>query len=183
MIFSLRSKQTTLFEERYYGPYDKLFNYCFDSDNFKYSVSSRQIPDEPSDSGIVDFVTVMIVNSEKSLPVLIAEIKDECWADRAETRRLADEQIRRGFDAVVSDCPSSLLRLWGLSLLGTSTRIYCVDIATRLIQPTYQAQPGPTRLLPPSFLKNERDLDLLSQEGFERMKEIVDDILSSVTDL
>lgn len=68
---------------------------------------------------------------------------------------------------------SPIPRLWGLCVLSTSTRIYCGEKESNQVNP----QPIPhsehsTPIIPPT----EWDLDLLSQEGFDKMKNIVADI-------
>jgi len=111
----------------------------------------------------------------------MAEIKDDGWASIADYRLEADEQLRRRYEIMLHTCP--LPRLWGLNLLGTSARIYQGDVATRTITPPYQARPCEDYILPREFLKGEWDLDILSQEGFDRMKEIVADITTAATAL
>lgn len=68
--------------------------------------------------------------------------------------------------------------IWGLSVLGTSMRVYYGDEEADEVTPYLLPRPEPVYLLPPSFLAGKWDLDLLSQKGFEKMKEIVTDILS-----
>ena len=111
----------------------------------------------------------------------MAEIKDNGWASIANNRLQADEQLRRQYDAMPHTCP--LPRLWGLSLLGTSARIYQGDVATGAITPPYQARPREDYVLPLEFLEGEWGLDILSQDGFDRMKEIVVDITTAVAAL
>ena len=78
---------------------------------------------------------------------------------------------------MLDDCPTP--HLWRLSVLGTSVRVYCCDKALYKVSPQAISRPAPlSRVLSPSFLAEEWDLDLLSQEGFEKMKEIVTDILT-----
>ena len=107
----------------------------------------------------------------------MADTKDDGWASIASARHKADEQLRRRYEVMLDTCP--LPRLWGLSLLGTSARIYCGDVAARTITPRYQARPREDYILPLEFLKGEWDLDILSQEGFNKMKEIVTDIMTA----
>ncbi|KAK0220391.1 hypothetical protein IW262DRAFT_1384291 [Armillaria fumosa] len=173
-IFSICRQQNQPFEFRYYGPYDKLLNYCFDS--FRFFVA-LQPPSELDTSDTVNFIVFIVVFNEQRQPVLIADIKDDGWASKPAFRLAADEQIRRWYDSMMPECP--LPRLWGLSLLGTSLRVYCGDIATYTLQPEYQTRPDPNRVLPRNFLEGQWDLDILSQEGFNKMKEIVTDILAA----
>ncbi|KAK0449326.1 hypothetical protein EV421DRAFT_1410337 [Armillaria borealis] len=170
-IFSICRQQNQPFEYRYYGPYDKLLNYCFETDSFQFFVAPQYPPSELSAR---DFIVVF---NEQRQPVLIAEIKDDGWAGKPDFRLAADELVRRRYDFMMPECP--LPRLWGLSLLGTSLRVYRGDIATGTLQPDYQARPDPNRILPLNFLEGEWDLDILSQEGFNKMKEIVTDILTA----
>ncbi|KAF6753129.1 hypothetical protein DFP72DRAFT_1011162 [Ephemerocybe angulata] len=115
-------------------------------------------------------------------PVLIFDIQDPAWATRAHLRLEADRRMHQRYDYAsqhrydhtsnLNDCP--LPHLWGLSLLGTSLRVYCGDVATGVIEPVSEDPPSP---LPPDFLEGAWDIDILSQEGFWKMKEIVGDIV------
>jgi len=109
--------------------------------------------------------------------VLIAEIKDDGWAHKADLRYSVDDQIRRRYDTKLSDC--RLPRLWGLRLLGTSLRVYCATIATGTIEPDFVHRPSPNHTLPRDFLEGAWDIDILSPEGFNKMKEIVTDVLAA----
>lgn len=102
--------------------------------------------------------------------LIIAEIKDDAWAHKADLRYSADEQIRRRYDAMLGDCP--LPRLWGLSLLGTSLRVCCGTGFTETIEPDFVPRPSPSRILPRGFLEGAWAIDILSPEGFNKMKEI-----------
>jgi len=110
-------------------------------------------------------------------PVVIVEVKDDSWAQKGELRYRADKQMRDRYGLMLDD--SATPRLWGLSVFGTSVRVYCGDKASYEVTPQAVPRPEPlSRVLSPSFLAREWDLDLLSQEGFEKMKEIVTDILT-----
>ncbi|KAN0118110.1 hypothetical protein V8E52_005371 [Russula decolorans] len=166
----------------YYGPYDKLLNYCF-GDSFQYFVAPQS---PPSDLGLRDtvvFVVFLVVFDANRHPVLIAEVKDDAWAHKADLRYSADDQIRRRYDAMLGDCP--LPRLWGLSLLGTSLRVYCGTVATETIEPDFVplSRPSPRRILPRDFLEGAWDIDILSPEGFNKMKEIITDVLAAAAAL
>jgi hypothetical protein len=80
---------------------------------------------------------------------------------------------------MLRDCP--LPRLWGLSLLGTSLRVYCGDVVTGDVEPAFENRPSPGRIFPRKFLEGAWNIDILSQEGFAKMKEIVGDIVQSPT--
>src|SRR5258708_7632743 len=184
-IFDICRQQREPLENRYYGPYDKLLNYCF-GDSFQYFVAPQR---PPSGSNLtlrdtVDFVTVVflvVFDANDRRPVLIAEIKDDAWAHKADLRYSADDHIRRRYDALLGDCP--LPRLWGLSLLGTSLRVYCGTLATETIEPDFVPRPSPSRILPRHFLEGAWDIDILSPEGFNKMKEIITDVLAAAAAL
>ena len=104
-------------------------------------------------------------------PVLIAEIKDDTWNASPDTRLKADTQIRSRFDQMLRECPIPCL--YALSLLGTSLRVYRGDVANREIRPELVLRPDPNCTLPDDFLEGAWKIDVLSQEGFDKMKEIV----------
>ena len=166
-----RAKRTT-FENRYYGPYDKLLNYCF-GESFTYYID----PQKPlrDDSRDADFVFFLVVLNSNNKPVLIFEVKDDSWVEKAELRYRADDQMRNKYALMLDECPLS--RLWGLSLLGTSARIYCGDTASFDMQPPATVHSHESRALPTAFLAGEWAIDILTKEGFAKMMEIVTDIL------
>ena len=158
-----RAKHST-FENRYYGPYDKLLNYCFGSE-FTFYVAPQNPPARDS-RDTVDFIVFLVVFNSSDKPVLIVEVKDDSWAQKAELRYRADNQMRHWYGLMLDDCPTP--RLWGLSVLGTYVRVYCDDKASYDVTPEAIPRPEPlSRVLSPSFLAGEWDLDLLSQEEDE----------------
>ncbi|KIL60254.1 hypothetical protein M378DRAFT_168267 [Amanita muscaria Koide BX008] len=82
---------------------------------------------------------------------------------------------------MLHNCP--LPRLWGLSLLGTSLRVYAGDVATGELEPVFIDRPSPSRILPRDFLEGGWNIDILSQEGFNKMKEIVKEIIRNAAAL
>ncbi|PPQ89101.1 hypothetical protein CVT25_006474 [Psilocybe cyanescens] len=106
-------------------------------------------------------------------------VKDDAWTIRAGLRFEADEQIRQRYDFMLGDCP--LPCLWGLSLLGTSLRVYCGEVVTGDVEPAFENCPSPGGIFPRNFLEGAWNIDILSQEGFAKMKEIVRDIVGNVT--
>ncbi|KAI8989015.1 hypothetical protein BD414DRAFT_322776 [Trametes punicea] len=132
MIFDHARARYATFESHYYGPYDKLLNYCFGT--------SFQFYDK----------------NDKS--VLIVDVKDDSWAQKAELRYRADKQMRDWYALMLDECP--IPRLWGLSLLGTFMGVYCGDTASYDVDPPAIPRPEPvTRVLYPN-LAGEWDLDI-----------------------
>jgi len=170
-IFNISRNQNVPFESRYYGPYDRLFNYAVTEGSFTFCLAVQTAPDDTSPCDPVDSVVYMVVLNQEQNPVLIAEIKDDRWANVADKRQRADTQMRQRFDQMVYDCP--IPRLYGLSLLGTSLRVYCADKVTRQVTPQYVGRPDVNRTLPPDFLEGQWGVDILSPDGLRKMQEIV----------
>lgn len=99
--------------------------------------------------------------------MLIVEIKDDSWVDTPDRRFKVD--------AILPHC--ALPRLWGLSLLGTSLRVYCGDSVTSDVKPVVGDRRS--HVLPHNFLEGAWNIDILSQEGFTKMKEVIRDSISS----
>ena len=165
------------FENCYYGPYIKLLNYCF-GDSFQYFVAPQIPLSDTSFSELDSGFAFLVVFDANRCPVLFAEIRDDFWTHDYSGRYRADGQIRDRYDEMTGNCP--LPRLWGLSLLGTSLRVYCATVTTGAIEPDPEPCPSPS----PStesrgfrdLLRGAWDIDILSPEGFNKMKEIVMDI-------
>ncbi|PPQ88996.1 hypothetical protein CVT25_005094 [Psilocybe cyanescens] len=179
-IFEVCRHELQPLENRYYGPYNKLLTYCFGPDSYEFFIAPHSPPAEFSPRDTVDFVFLIVFDIQRR-PVLMAEIKDDAWTTRADLRFKADEQIRQRYDSMLGDCP--LPRLWGLSLLGTSLRVYCGDVVTGDVEPVFENRPSPSRILPRNFLEGAWNIDILSQEGFAKMKKIVGDIVDNVAAL
>jgi hypothetical protein len=181
--FEHSRQRREVFENRYYGPYDKLLNYCFGSD-FTFYVAPQNPPtDNTSDDNPCDdlgFILVLIVFNNNNQPVLVVEVKDDYYARKPQYRYDADKLMRGRYDFIVDDCPTP--RLWGLSLLGTSMRVYCANKTTNRITPPYIPRDS-DRVLASSFLAGEWDVDILSESGFAKMKEIVTDIFTHTANM
>jgi hypothetical protein len=176
-IFNHARAKRTVFENHYYGPYDKLLNYCF-GDSFNFYVAPQNPPRDDSRDAI-DSIFLVVFDSEDK-PVLLVEVKDDSWLEKAELRYRADDQMRSKYALMLEEC--SLPRLWGLSLLGTSARAYCGDTTSFDVQPPAVVRSNELRVLPKTFLAGEWAIDILTQEEFAKMKEIVTDILGHASD-
>jgi hypothetical protein len=75
------------------------------------------------------------------------------------------------FDQMLPIC--AIPRLYGLSLLGTSLRVYCGDKVTGEVTPHFVDCPDVNRILPPDFLEGQWDLDILSPDRLRKMQEII----------
>ncbi|KIJ24730.1 hypothetical protein M422DRAFT_237347 [Sphaerobolus stellatus SS14] len=169
-----RARSTTL-ENRYYGPYNKLLDYCF-GNTFAYYVAPQKLPTDDNRE-TVDFIVFLVVFDNNGKPVFLLDVKNDNWAQNPELRFRADKQMRERYALMLHDCP--VPRLWGLSVLGTSMRVYCGDTQTLNVDPPSIPRPEPSgRVLSHSFLADGWSVDIMSQDGFTKMKEIVTDILT-----
>jgi hypothetical protein len=163
--------QNTPFEYCYYATYDRLLNHTLIQDSgFTFIISLQTTPAE-SDH-------FMVVLDLEQKPILIVNIKDDGWANVPHRRRSADTFMRDRFDQMLYSCP--LPQLYGLSLLGTSLRVYCGEKATCKVTPKFSGRPDEDRVLPRDFLEGQWNVDILSQDGFLKMKEIVSYITANV---
>ncbi|KAF8902279.1 hypothetical protein CPB84DRAFT_1776380 [Gymnopilus junonius] len=179
-MFQLRSGELAPIQGRYNGPYNKILNYCFDTFDF---FIAPEFPRNQTASSFhvnsLDPEISFIVFNAQYLPVLFVQIKPDGWASRPDLRLKADKEMREQYDSLTSTCP--VPHLHGLSLLGTSLRVYCGDCFTREIEPTFEGRPSYYHALPFDFLEGAWNLNILSQEGFIKMKEIVEYIFARET--
>ncbi|KAF8337875.1 uncharacterized protein EI90DRAFT_3040887 [Cantharellus anzutake] len=166
-FFEVVRQQNGSHRSRYPGPYNTLLNYSLTKESFTLLLCPQSTLDEILAHDPVDFVVFYVITTAQQKPVLIAEIKDD-RSDGLSTRLKADAQIRQRYDELLRHCP--IPRLYGLSLLGTSLRIYCGHRDTGNITPRFVDRPC---VLPPDFLEGGWDLDILSPAGFNKMQEIV----------
>ncbi|KAF9450699.1 hypothetical protein P691DRAFT_664751 [Macrolepiota fuliginosa MF-IS2] len=191
-IFERARTKCATFEKWCYGLYNKLLNYCFGGLLHFLCCSPG-----PSWGWHSRHCRIIRLVDTKGKPVIIVEVGDGSWAEKAELRCRADKKCRIGsprtcsnfpmlrffcelrFSLMLEECP--IPHLWGLSLLGTKMRVYCGDKASYVVAPEAVARPEPSKcLLPPGFLVGRWDLDILSREGFEKVKEVVGDIFARV---
>ena len=170
-LLDIFNDQNALIESRYYGPYDRLLNYAVIEGSFTFFVAPQTASHETSPRDTIEFVVFMVVLNQEQKPVLIAEIKDDRWANKPDKRQRADAQMRQRFDQMLPNC--AIPRLYGLSLLGTSLRVYCGDKVTGEVTPHFVGRPNVDRILPPNFLERQWDFNILSPDGLRKIQEIV----------
>ncbi|KAK6966726.1 hypothetical protein R3P38DRAFT_3091571 [Favolaschia claudopus] len=103
-IFEVSRATMGTLEHRYYGPYDKLLNYCFNG----FDYFRRQ-------------------------PVFLIEVKDDSHLEAPSKRVAADLQMRARFDDLLYKCPLPILH--GLSVMGTTMRVYSGDAKAMTLDP------------------------------------------------
>lgn len=179
-IFETCRHQHIALEARYYGPYDALLNYLTSRVAYRFEFfiapAPQCIPNTIDQNQLVDFVVCLRdrdgphANLEQK-PVIIVEVKDDQSANSATLRLQADEQIRIRFHQMLPNCP--IPRLYGISFLGTSMRVYCGDTATGDVIPELIDNPDPDSVPPPDLLEGRWDIDVLSPVGAMRMHEVM----------
>ncbi|KAF7340991.1 hypothetical protein MSAN_02084500 [Mycena sanguinolenta] len=168
-IFTVSRRGSGSPEDWYSGPYDKMLNYCF-GDGFDFIVA-RQAPPAHDSGGNLDFLVHVLVLDKNCLPVLLLVVKDDTHLHNPSKRGATDIQMRFQYDQLLHRCP--LPTLYGLSLLGTKMRVYTGNTVSMKVNPPSVEQPA-RGAVDSSFLADQWDLDILSHEGFLKMKEIVD---------
>ena len=143
---------------------DRLLNFAVIEGSFNFFLAPQTALDETAARDAVDFDVFMVVLNPEQKPVFIVEIKADTWANKPDKRQRANTQTHQRFDQMLPNC--AIPRLYGLSLLGTSLRIYCGDKVTG-------GRPDVDRVLPPDFLEGQWDLDILSLDGLKKTQEIV----------
>ncbi|KAJ7716885.1 hypothetical protein B0H14DRAFT_3522163, partial [Mycena olivaceomarginata] len=93
-------------EDRYYGAYDKLLNYCFG-------------PAKREGADAVDVIVYLIVRDAKQRPVFLLEVKDDTHREVPSLRHAADTQMRDRYNQLLYACPSAM---------GTDIRVYTGDV-------------------------------------------------------
>ena len=172
-LFDYARRKTPAVANRFYGAYNGLLSYCFKLSEF--AIAPQLTPKDDNGVPIGELVVYIIVYDTTTFhPVLLVEVKDDHWAESAETRLRADQSMRQHLDEMLAECDRP--RLWGLSLLGTAMRVYRADKATHDVRPPFSAHRDRGQAPPPDYLEGEWNLDIMTQDGFDKMREIVDEI-------
>ncbi|KXN84073.1 hypothetical protein AN958_00488 [Leucoagaricus sp. SymC.cos] len=170
---SIRNRPMS-FPFRYHGSYLTLLYYCFREPDFMFLVAPQPIPKDGRIRDAVNYNICLGLPRNSNDLVCLVEVKDDHWNLSADLRYLADQQMRNRYSEMLEACP--LPRLWGISLLGTKMRVYCGDTVTNTVDPPVSPLLEPLAGPTSDFLAGEWNLDILSQDGFQMMKEIVGDI-------
>jgi hypothetical protein len=118
----------------------------------------------------MNFIECLLVVDAKKRPVFLLEVKDDAFATLPSKRQAADDQMRDRYCDLILQCPLPIL--YGLSVLGTKMRVYSGDTEKRILHPA--RVPVDPEIFPGhEHLAHEWDTDILSDEGFTKMKEIV----------
>src|SRR5260221_5602396 len=97
-IFDVARNQNTSIESRYYGSYDRLFNYAVIEGSFNFFLAPPTSLDGTSARDAVDFVVFMVILNQKQKPVLTAEIRDDRWPSGPDKPPRACTHRRQRYD-------------------------------------------------------------------------------------
>jgi hypothetical protein len=148
------------------GAISKLLYYIFPA--FKFYVRPSSTADRSNP------LPFLVVCTSDGNPVLFVGVRDAGWADRADLRLRADEEMRKEFDHLMVDCP--IPRLYGLSCLGQSLCVYRGTKDTCMLEPPPTPRPDRSDALEPSFLADQWNLDIMSDKAFATIKKIIAEI-------
>jgi len=159
-------------ESLYNGVYNALLSYLFPPTE-RYIVTPK--PMQPPADWSTDPGVVFIVE-KASQPVFFLEVKPPAYYAHRSCRAVADEQMRAQFlelaDAV------KLPVLHGVSALGTRLCFYSFQSDTNMLTPPRVLKDlGSMKdVAPPT----RWDVDLLSEEGEAKMRQVVDEVKAMV---
>lgn len=140
---------------------DTLLNCCFEGFQLLRRATKTLFDDGRDD---VYFIVFRVVPGRVDNHVLVLKVEDDVWKQKAELRYRAEGGDARSvrFGALVlDDCPTN--HLLGIGVLGTPYAPTVVTRETFELTPTRAPRPDPLRrVLPPRFLAEEWDSDVLS---------------------
>ncbi|KIJ36919.1 hypothetical protein M422DRAFT_781977 [Sphaerobolus stellatus SS14] len=73
-----------------------------------FYIAPQNLPADNSRE-VVDFILPLVVFNDNDQPVLIVEVKDDIWAQKAEFRYRTDKQMRESYQLMLDDCPTPSL--------------------------------------------------------------------------
>ena len=174
-------------ESRYYGPYNTLFAWAFGiTQEFELFLFPQAPPSTSRYRESVDF-TVSILVTKGSHPLFVIEIKNDYKGLSPGGREEAHKQVVDRFAEIMATSPFNTI--YGISLIGTWGRIYTCDKTDDtevIISPAELEEEEVKKRKKVSSRKGSISiqrkvlhgypgwrLDILSQEGFNAIKELV----------
>lgn len=141
----------------YNGLYNSILLHCFDG------YQGRQVLVTPEKHELNSLY--ISIRGQDFIPLLITHVQSDV---SLRGRVKADQLIRQKIDTLLTECPLS--RLCGLSFVGPSLRVYYGDVATGTIVPPLE-----------DHIEEVWNIDILSPEGFAKMKEVVREVVDSLS--
>jgi hypothetical protein len=155
-------------ENDFYAPYNKLLSILFPADS-QYTVAPQANPYNNSKES-VDFIIEFHVFYD-AVPVFVVEVKGPSALVYPSTREEADVQMRGRLRDLVGQCPLSNLR--GVSAIGTKLCFYTARQTGNNLTVEPQRIPADPQLTTDTAPQSRWDVDVLEEDGFIRLTEVV----------
>ena len=160
-------------ESEYYGPYNALLGHIFPVDE-RYIV----VPQSKRLKKSVDLTTVFVVRHNRKL-VFFIEVKPLGHMENASKRSATGEEMRARYNTLFDDVEINVL--YGVSAIGTRVCFYKWTKETREIMP--KAIPSSPDFTIDTAPAERWSLDILTAEGEERLRRVVDDVKTMCKEL
>jgi len=174
-VFELARQPGETDESQYYGPYNVLLNYFFPHEE-RYVVVPQY--KRPIELRSVDFTTIFLVK-HKAHPVFFVEVKSSSGLRLLSNRKDAHLEMRERFMHLFEDI--AIGTLYGASAMGTKICIYKLEMMSRRL--TRTIIPSDPELVTDTVPMNRWNIDLLTSEGEEQFREIVQRVKKMSTEL
>ncbi|RPB00819.1 hypothetical protein L873DRAFT_1678987 [Choiromyces venosus 120613-1] len=162
-------------ESGYYGPYNGLLNDLFPKQEHYMVVPLYRRPTQLTS---VDFTTIFLVQQQKH-PVFFIKIKPAGHINNTAPRALTDKQMRERFEDLGDRVEIPILH--GVSAIGTKFCFYKYTKATRALEPG--RIPGSSRMVVDAASINRWNVDILTPQGEQRLREVVGNVKGMCTQM
>lgn len=152
-------------ESYYYGPYNSLLTDLFPKEEHYMIVPQYK---RPARLTSVDFTTIFLVQQQLQ-PVFFVEVKPAGHIQYISSRTSADKQMRESFEDLGERVKIPILH--GVSAIGNKLCFYKYTKVTRVLEPALI--PGSITMLIDTAPSNRWDVDLLTPQGEQRLREVV----------
>lgn len=159
----------------YYGPYNGLLNDLFPKQEHYMVVPQYK---RPAQLTSVDFTTIFLVQQQKH-PVFFIEIKPAGHIHNVAPRASADKQMRERFEDLGDRVKIPIL--YGVSAIGTKLCFYKYTKETGDLEPELIL--GSARRVIDTAPINRWDVDILTPQGEQRLREVVGHVKGMCTQM
>ncbi|KAK0462454.1 uncharacterized protein EV420DRAFT_1188012 [Desarmillaria tabescens] len=161
----------TAIENKYYGVYNAILtDECFTESIFFVEPQYALPIAQTGGVGAIDFVVTFVVEVD-DIPVLVLEIKPPTHLRHVSTE--ADSHIRSTFFHLYNLCRTP--KLYGVSTIGNRFSIYTMHIThDGSVMPEFI--PSSSTHVTNTAPKSRWDLDITTEEGYERFMAVVADV-------
>ncbi|RPA96080.1 hypothetical protein L873DRAFT_1262723 [Choiromyces venosus 120613-1] len=167
-VFELARQDGKGDESSFYGPYNVLLNYLFPFEEEYVVVPQYK---RHAELKSVHFMTIFLVK-HKHHPVFFVEVKYSATLCYISGRKEADLEMRERFGRLFEDV--EIETLYGASAMGTKLCLYTLDMASRRLEPN--AIPRNPEFGNDTAPADRWNVDIMTPEGEERLREVVRDI-------